>query len=139
MSSAHAFVCGGYDGEGMFHFNWGWDGKADGYFAIDFLNPVVEEEPWKTGYNGSQSAVLNIHPRSTENPGTPIYTVWLDSYYVNPATGYGDDSSHTLHPGDSFRMRCECQNYYHLPFLPVRNSQRYSHPFTTEQQSSPIL
>lgn len=111
MSSAHAFICDGYDGEGMFHFNWGWDGKADGYFAIDFLNPVVEEEPWKTGYNGSQSAVLNIHPRSTENPGTPIYTVWLDSYYVNPATGYGDDSSHTLHPGDSFRMRCECQNY----------------------------
>ena len=30
MSSAHAFVCDGYDGEGMFHFNWGWDGKADG-------------------------------------------------------------------------------------------------------------
>lgn len=111
VSSAHAFVCDGYDGEGLFHFNWGWDGKADGYFAIDFLNPVVEDEPWKTGYNGGQSALLNIHPRSPENPGTPTYTIWLNAYYVNPATRYGDDAPHILHPGDGFNMRGECQNY----------------------------
>lgn len=110
-SSGHAFVCDGYDGEGLFHFNWGWDGRADGYFAIDFLNPVVMDEPWKTGYNGSQSALLNIHPRSPENPGTRTYAVWLDSYYVTPATGFNDEASHTLHPGDSFRMRGECENY----------------------------
>lgn len=111
MSSAHAFVCDGYDGEGLFHFNWGWDGKADGYFAIDFLDPVVEDEPRKTGYNGSQSALLNIHPRSSENPGTRTYTVWLDSYYISPATGFGDAAAHTLHPGDSFKMKGECENY----------------------------
>lgn len=111
MSSAHAFVCDGYDGEGLFHFNWGWDGRADGYFAIDFLNPVVKDEPWKTGYNNSQSALLNIHPRLPDNPGTPAYAVWLDSYYVIPATGYGDASSHILHPGDSFKMTGQCDNY----------------------------
>lgn len=111
ISSAHAFVCDGYDGEGLFHFNWGWDGKADGYFAIDFLNPVVEDEPWKTGYNGSQSAVLNIHPRLPENPGTRTYAVWFDSYFVNPATGFNDESAHLLHPGDSFKMSGECFNY----------------------------
>ncbi len=111
MSSGHAFVCDGYDGEGMFHFNWGWDGKADGYFAIDLLNPFTKDEPWKTGYNGSQTALLNIHPRSPENPGTRIYTVWFETYYVNPATGYGDDAAHTLHPGDSFSMRGEGTNY----------------------------
>lgn len=111
ISSAHAFVCDGYDGEGLFHFNWGWDGKADGYFAIDFLNPVVEDEPWKTGYNGGQSALLNIHPRSPGNPGTPTYTVWFDSYYLTPATGSGDDYAHILHPGDGFTLRGEGQNY----------------------------
>lgn len=111
VSSAHAFVCDGYDGEGLFHFNWGWDGKADGYFAIDFLNPVVEDEPWKTGYNGSQSALLNINPRTPENPGTRSYTVWLDSYYIDLATQYGDDETHILHPGDNFKMRGECENY----------------------------
>lgn len=111
ISSAHAFVCDGYDGEGLFHFNWGWDGMADGYFAIDFLNPVVDDEPWKTGYNGGQSAVLNIHPRSPENPGTRTYTLWQDSYYIKPATGFGDEGAHTLHPGDSFLMNGECSNY----------------------------
>lgn len=121
MSSAHAFVCDGYDGQGLFHFNWGWDGKADGYFAIDFLNPAAEDEPWKTGYNGSQSALLNIHPRSPENPGTRTYTVWLDSYYVNPATGFNDETIHTLHPGDSFKMKGECNNYG--PFVIPAGSQ----------------
>lgn len=111
VASAHAFVCDGYDGEGLFHFNWGWDGKADGYFAIDFLNPVVEDEPRKTGYNGAQSALLNIHPRSPENPGIRTYALWLDSYYINPATQSWDGAPHTLHPGDSFKMRGECVNY----------------------------
>lgn len=111
VTSAHAFVCDGYDGEGLFHFNWGWDGKADGYFAIDFLNPVVEDEPKKTGYNGAQSALLNIHPRSPENPGIRTYALWLDSYYINPATQSWDGAPHTLHPGDSFKMRGECVNY----------------------------
>lgn len=110
-ASAHAFVCDGYDGEGLFHFNWGWDGKADGYFAIDFLNPVVEDEPRKTGYNGAQSALLNIHPRSPENPGIRTYALWLDSYYIDPATQSWDEAPHTLHPGDSFKMRGECVNY----------------------------
>lgn len=111
ISSGHAFVCDGYDGDGLFHFNWGWDGRADGYFAIDFLDPVVVDEPWKTGYNGSQSALLNIHPCLPENPGTPTYNVWLESYYVNPATGFNDDEPHILHPGDNFTMRGECDNY----------------------------
>lgn len=111
VASAHAFVCDGYDGEGLFHFNWGWDGKADGYFAIDFLNPVVEDEPKKTGYNGAQSALLNIHPRSPENPGIRTYALWLDSYYIDPATQSWDEAPHTLHPGDSFKMRGECVNY----------------------------
>ena len=31
----HAFVCDGYDNNGLFHFNFGWDGVADGYYAVD--------------------------------------------------------------------------------------------------------
>ena len=35
----HAFICDGYDGNGLFHINWGWNGKDDGYFALSVLNP----------------------------------------------------------------------------------------------------
>ena len=27
----HAFVCDGYEGDGLFHFNWGWGGAYDGF------------------------------------------------------------------------------------------------------------
>lgn len=29
----HAFVCDGFDENGLFHFNFGWSGSGDGYFA----------------------------------------------------------------------------------------------------------
>lgn len=31
----HAFVCDGYDDNDMFHFNWGWQGFDNGYYAIN--------------------------------------------------------------------------------------------------------
>lgn len=31
----HAFVCDGYDDNNMFHFNWGWQGFDNGYYAIN--------------------------------------------------------------------------------------------------------
>lgn len=39
----HAFVCDGYDENGLFHYNYGWSGSGDGYFAstaIDYPNDV---------------------------------------------------------------------------------------------------
>ena len=34
----HAFVCDGYDGNGLYHINWGWGGSADGYYRISVLD-----------------------------------------------------------------------------------------------------
>lgn len=36
---AHAFVCDGYTYAGLFHFNWGWGGSSDGWFALTALTP----------------------------------------------------------------------------------------------------
>ena len=38
-SSGHSFVIDGYDGNGLFHVNWGWGGSEDGYFTLATLNP----------------------------------------------------------------------------------------------------
>ena len=38
-SDGHAFVCDGYNNNDYFHFNWGWSGSNDGYFAVTSLNP----------------------------------------------------------------------------------------------------
>ena len=38
----HSFICDGYDGEGMFHFNWGWKGVCDGYYNLSALGPRTQ-------------------------------------------------------------------------------------------------
>ncbi len=52
----HSFVCDGYDNSDNFHFNWGWSGNYNGYFAIGSLNPGSYD------FNSSNGAVINIKP-----------------------------------------------------------------------------
>lgn len=74
----HAFVCDGYDGSGMFHFNFGWDGVADGYYIID--------APY--GFSLSQSMIHDIYPVES----IPIHCDSHGIIYVTP-DGTGDGSS----------------------------------------------
>ena len=39
FGGGHAFVADGYDGNGLFHINWGWGGWCDGFFRLSVLNP----------------------------------------------------------------------------------------------------
>lgn len=34
----HAFICDGYNSEGLYHFNLGWYGTCDGWYVISALN-----------------------------------------------------------------------------------------------------
>ncbi|HRY33502.1 MAG TPA: C10 family peptidase [Bacteroidales bacterium] len=63
----HAWNCDGYENTGgtnMFHFNWGWDGYSDGFYAINNLTPGGDPP-----YNQNNGAVRNIYPAS----GYPAY------------------------------------------------------------------
>lgn len=64
LGGGHSFVLDGYDGNGLFHFNWGWSGMSDGYFALDALNPGSLGTGGGTGggYNFTQDAVFGIQP-----------------------------------------------------------------------------
>ena len=74
----HAFVCDGYDGNGKFHFNFGWDGVADGYYTLS--------SPY--GFSANQSIVHNIFPIDN----IPIHSDSHGIIYVAP-DGTGDGSS----------------------------------------------
>lgn len=71
-SVGHEFVCDGYDGNGYFHFNWGWGGMSDGYFILDALNPnsVGTGGGAGGGYNSRQDIIIGIQPSSEE---TDVY------------------------------------------------------------------
>ncbi len=64
LGGGHSFICDGYDGNGMFHFNWGWSGMSDGYFSLDALNPDALGTGGGSGggYNFTQDAVFGIQP-----------------------------------------------------------------------------
>lgn len=62
-SGGHAFVCDGYDGNGMYHINWGWGGVSDAYFLLSLLNPDdqgIGGFPGEDGYSVWQSAIIGI-------------------------------------------------------------------------------
>ena len=62
----HAFLLDGYDGAGYFHVNWGWGGRANGYFAINILNPESERgssaEVDSDSFTSKQSAYIGAQP-----------------------------------------------------------------------------
>lgn len=37
----HSFICDGYDSLGFMHFNFGWSGEGDGYYAIGAITPGI--------------------------------------------------------------------------------------------------
>lgn len=69
----HCFNVDGYQGNGYFHLNWGWNGYYNGYFLLFALNPEGGGiGSYDGGYNSSQSAIVDMSPRGTKD--TPKQT-----------------------------------------------------------------
>ena len=74
----HAFVCDGYDGQGRFHINWGWNGVSNGYFLLSVLNPYEQGTGGASGAYGfilNQSMVMGIEPGTGTLPSEFAVTV----------------------------------------------------------------
>lgn len=65
----HAFVVDGYNDEGLFHINWGWDGCYDGYFLLSILNPYDESASSFSdkSFCFNQHAIVGIQHGSDES------------------------------------------------------------------------
>lgn len=61
--SGHAFVVDGYKDDGTFHINWGWNGTANGYYALTALNPQQQGAGGSNGgYSFMSNAIIGIQP-----------------------------------------------------------------------------
>jgi hypothetical protein len=64
-SGGHGFVCDGYF-DGLFHFNFGWNGLGNGYYTLDDA----------FGYGNNQKCITGIYPTDT---GYPCYASGADT------------------------------------------------------------
>lgn len=55
-AGGHAYVLDGYDGNDLFHLNWGWAGFDNGYYTIDGFYLTFYSFPYY------HNAVFNLHP-----------------------------------------------------------------------------
>lgn len=102
-SGGHAFVCDGFDATNKFHFNWGWSGSGNGFYAVSALNPLGED------FNSGCSAIINIEPLTTGYPtyctGTKTATTTEGTIEdgSGPIANYGNnaDCSWLISPNDS--------------------------------------
>ncbi len=105
LTVGHEFVCDGYDGNGYYHFNWGWGGLSDGYFLLNALNPdsVGTGGGGGGGYNSGQDIIVGVQP-DAEN--VPVYVTQygslsaaLSGVNINLTINYGGSNGYWLNTG----------------------------------------
>lgn len=108
-SGGHAFVLDGYDGYGMFHFNWGWNGWYDGFFRLDALSPGG------SNFNYNQWAIVEIMPPSNLPIHYENFTLSGIHYHIgsdgkaevtgiNTNTRYVDIPQNVTYGGKTYRV-----------------------------------
>ena len=61
----HAFICDGYNSDEYFHFNFGWGGSGNGFYATQSNDSVQDAVG---GYDHGQSAIINLYPLEDNYP-----------------------------------------------------------------------
>ena len=80
-SGGHAFVCDGYDGNGRFHINWGWNSQSNGYFLLSVLSPDAQGTGGASGSDGyilRQSAITGIKPGNQQPYDLEVSTKYIE-------------------------------------------------------------
>ena len=98
-ATGHFFILDGYDAAtSTFHFNWGWQGIGNGYYALSALVPD-ETEP-TANYNYRQIALIGVQPQEQYFASTPA--VHAGSFTLQ---------STTINKGE--RVRVTAQDFFH--------------------------
>lgn len=96
----HAFVCDGYDGNGLFHINWGWSGVSNDYFSLRGLDPAVQGTGnTGSGYNHDLLMVKGIRPRPEDKAPFNPFPLSVDHYQSREGT-FSYPGIRIAHAGD---------------------------------------
>ena len=123
-TGGHAFVCDGYDENGLFHFNWGWSGSNNGYFELSTLNPSTYD------FSESQAAITGVTAgtfiRSSESELSFSARVGEQSTPQSiTVCAHGLSGSISVSVGGGFKVSKNGTNYYTSLTLPAAGGTLY--------------
>ncbi len=84
----HVWTCDGYRDDNYFHFNWGWGGTQNGYYALTNCSTY--------GFNSNHAIIIGIRgpelPTDPEEPEQPEVAIdepstVISKLFPNPTTG----------------------------------------------------
>lgn len=102
-AGGHAFVMDGYDSDNKIHFNWGWDGSANGYYDVAFMNPT--DTPYR--FTQYQGCVVNLQP---DPDGTSSYVDLIMVATASSGSGLTTTTT-SFAPGSSFQATFAVFNF----------------------------
>lgn len=78
----HQFIVDGYDGNGLFHMNWGWGGfHDDEYFVLSLADPDgqgIGGSATNRAFQFRQDALIGVEPGSSEEKMMPQIESYID-------------------------------------------------------------
>ena len=90
QDGGRAFVCDGYS-DGYYHFNWGWDGIADGYYLITGINAMHPRFPDTGEYVSAAFTMYNEAIFGIQKPTTNTEVLVLGVYSYSNISVYSSD------------------------------------------------
>ena len=75
---SHLFIVDGYDGQGLFHINWGWSGIPDSYYVLSLADPGTDHG---MPYHYSQKGLFYMQPGKDGDVMTPLLRMADSKYY----------------------------------------------------------
>ena len=90
-TGAHAYIMDGYDGAGLWHVNWGWNGSCDGYYDFENLSPYGLPDDTdgytvsETGYVINQICLTGIEPNTRDGKLTVVDSEMKDNENGEPS------------------------------------------------------
>lgn len=76
-NGGHAFIFSGVDEDGKVYVNWGWNGKADGYYEITALNPGgILGSSSTMAFNFNNEIVYGLQPAQGEPDESLHHSAW---------------------------------------------------------------
>lgn len=71
VNTGHAFICDGYNSEGLFHFNLGWYGYSDGWYVSSAIH-VIYPNGTVFDFDSHHEVVYGSRPPEGWQPPVPL-------------------------------------------------------------------